>query len=191
MSRKVLSILGIFIMASILLVSCAQNTVKLDPKSMLDPLKTGDKPDFQISTGVSESNNPFIKHEKSANKLAKYAPVYKDPFFNDQGMPAFGGEGPNDSYTKVSADSFHNAPVAQVYTWLVDHLSDAGLKLATKAQIGGNEDPLVYIEAEGTAYIKAIADDILFNIGVFGLRAYKGWVKVTYNGTRKIPYTKN
>lgn len=189
MSKKPLS--TIVLLAMIALASCTQTEISLDPKTMFDPLKKGDKPDFEISAGVSEQNNPFMSDKKIARTLAKYVPLYKDPFFNLQGLPELQGAGPNDTYTTIMADTFHKASVSESYTWLVDHLGDAGLKLATKDQLQGKEDPLVYIEADGVAYIKAFADDILFNIAVFGLRAYPGWVKVTYNGTRKIPYKEN
>lgn len=189
MTKKILS--AVALLAMIALASCTQAEIQLDPKAMFDPLKKGDKPDFEISTGVSEQNSPFVAEKKVAQTLAKYVPIYKDPFFNAQGLPTLAGAGPKNEYTTINADTFHKASVPEVYTWLVDHLGDAGLKLATKAQLQGKEDPLVYIEADGVAYIKAFADEIMFNIAVFGLRAYPGWVKVTYNGTRKIPYKEN
>jgi hypothetical protein len=182
---------AIAILAVIALASCTQAEVSLDPKTMFDPLKKGDKPDFIISEGISEQNNPFVSEKEIANVLSKYVPLYKDPFFNAQGLPSVQGAGPNDQYTTISADSFHKASVPEAYTWLVDHLGDAGLNLATKAQLQGKEDPLVYIEADGVAYIRSFADDIRFDLAVFGLRAYPGWVKITYNGTRKIPYKTN
>lgn len=189
MNKRILTALALLAVAA--LASCTQAEISLDPKTMFDPLKKGDKPDFEISSGVSEQNSPFVSDKKIAQTLAKYVPLLKDPFFNAQGLPTLQGAGPNNEYTAINADVFYKASVPEAYTWLVDHLGDAGLKLATKAQLQDKEDPLVYIEADGVAYIWAFANDIKFNIAVFALRAYPGWVKVTYNGTRKLPFKEN
>ena len=184
MKRKSVFFLALSI--TLILASCASNAMKIDPKTLFTPLAKGDKPEFQISEGVSEANNPFVKDSKLEKTLSRFVPIFKDPHFNREGLPNFEVGGTDKEYTLINADSFHKASVAEVYTWLVDHLGDAGLRLATKEEIGNNADPLVYIEAEGTAYIWAFADGQKINIAVFSLRAYPGWLKVTYSGTRKI-----
>ncbi|NLI40426.1 MAG: hypothetical protein GX421_04460 [Caldisericales bacterium] len=170
------------------LASCAQASRELDVDKLVNPLKAGDKPDIEIVDPVI-AEAPFKLDKAKLDKLSPYVSVYKDARFDPTRSFIVGEDNEYAGKTKITAETYHNATAEEVYTWIVDHLADTGLRVAKKEEIG-NQDPLIFIEADGTAHITAIGKQSFMKIDVWTLTAYPGWVRVNYEGTSDKPFGK-
>ena len=170
------------------LASCAQTPRELDVDKLVNPLKAGDKPDIEIVEPVI-TEAPFKADKTRLNELSPYVPVYKDDKFDSTRSFIVGEDNENIGKTKVVAETYHNATAEEVYTWIVDHLTDTGLRVAKKEEIN-DQDPLIFVEADGTAHITSIGKQSFMKIDVWTLTAYPGWVRVNYEGTSDKPFSK-
>ncbi len=172
---------------SVFLISgCGAVQKTVEPDKFLDPIQKGAKIDIEVPKPTLK--DPNVKKEpKWESIIKKLVPLYADPYFDPKMPPSHKKVVPTSNTYELEINSFHKATLAQVYTWIYDHLGDVGLRIGKKSELQ-DVDPLVYIEEDGRAYIFAFDKDAMLKIEVDNMPLNPGWVRVMYNGnTYKNP----
>lgn len=181
---KKLNYLLIIILITVSFLSCSKKEVFYTADDFLEPYSAGQVVDIPSKPAEVIIEVNYKPMPEWAKELSGMVPVYDNATFLEEKKPVMEDVPLEKGKIKISATVFHKDSSELIYSWIADNLEHYGLSI--NRSLPNNEDPLIFIPADGSGSIQTTDGYYSIKIELTPIKTEPGWVMVTYNGYRFI-----